>query len=74
VQGGENAEAEGQKVTRENRAPLKDVKYEDRSGNVYENKGSNDNLPYSKDDICAWLHAFLHKNTRFFKELSLFFT
>jgi hypothetical protein len=41
---------------------LKDVKYEGRSGNVYENKGPYDNLPERKDDICAGSHAFLHKN------------
>jgi len=40
----------------------KDVKNEDRSGNVYENKGSNDNLPERKGDICAWLHAILHRS------------
>jgi hypothetical protein len=53
TQEGEIAEAERQKVTREERAPLKDVKNEDRSGNVYENKGSNDNLPDANDDISA---------------------
>jgi hypothetical protein len=29
----------------------KDVKNEDRSGNVYENKDTDDNLPDAKDDI-----------------------
>ena len=39
----------------------KDVKNEDRSGNVYENKGQDDNLPDTKGDISAWLHAILHR-------------
>jgi hypothetical protein len=42
----------------------KDVKYEGRSGNVYENKGPEDNLPDTKDDISARLHAILRKSTR----------
>ena len=45
------------------RSAPKDVKNEDRSGNVYENKGPNDNLPDTKDDISAWLNAILHRNT-----------
>jgi hypothetical protein len=65
-------EAEGQKVTRGNRAPLKDVKNEGRSGNVYENKGPDDNMPDTKDDICAWLHAILHKKTRILPKPSVF--
>jgi hypothetical protein len=47
-----------------NRYPYRD------SGNVYENKGQNDNLPDPKDDICAWLHVILHKNTRIFQKPS----
>jgi hypothetical protein len=35
---------------------------------VYENKGQNDNLPDTKDDISAWLNAILHRNTRIFWE------
>jgi hypothetical protein len=58
------------------RALLKDVKNEGRSGNVYENKGPCDNLPDTKDDISARLHATLHKITRILQEpsahLSLF--
>ena len=54
------------------RATLKDVKNEGRSGNVYENKGTNDNLPDTKDDISAWLHAILHKNTRILRKPSAF--
>jgi len=50
-------------------APPRDVKNEDRSGNVYENKGQEDNLPDAKDDICAWLNTILHKNTRILPEL-----
>ena len=26
-------------------------------------KDQDDNLPDTKDDICAWLHAILHRNT-----------
>jgi hypothetical protein len=72
TQGGEIAEAEGQKVARKIRTPHKDVKNEDRSGNVYENKGPDDNLPDRKGDICAWSHAILHKNTRILWEPSAF--
>ena len=50
------------------RAPLKDVKNEDRSGNVYENKGPSDNLPDTKDDISARLHAILHRKYTYFAE------
>jgi hypothetical protein len=50
------------------RASLKDVKNEDRSGNVYENKGPDDNLPDTKDDISAWLHVILHRNTHILQE------
>ena len=42
---------------------LKDVKYEGRSGNVYENKGSNDKMPEQLADICAQLRPFLQKNS-----------
>ena len=60
----------GRKVARGARAPLKDVKNEGRSGNVYENKGPCDNLPDTKDDISARLHAILHKNTRILQKPS----
>jgi len=63
AQGSRNRRGDGQKVLRKDRAPLKDVKNEGRSGNVYENKGQDDKLPDTKDDICAWLHAILHINT-----------
>ena len=49
---------------------LKDVKNEGRSGNVYENKGPDDNLPDAKDDICARLHAILHRNARNLQKLT----
>ena len=62
----------GAKSRTEERSTPRDVKNEDRSGNVYENKGLNDNLPDRKDDICAWLHAFLHKNTRILQKPSVF--
>jgi len=52
------------------RAPLKDVKNAGRSGNVYENKGPDDNMPDAKDDISARLHAILHRNTGILKEPS----
>jgi len=48
-----NRRGRGQSVARGERIPLRDVKNEDRSGNVYENKGLCDNLPDTKDDICA---------------------
>jgi hypothetical protein len=48
----------------------KDVKNDDRSGNVYENKGANDKMPDTKDDISAQLHAILHRNTRILQKLS----
>jgi hypothetical protein len=51
-------------------AAHKDVKNEDRSGNVYENKGRSDNFPDTKDDISARLHAILHGNARIWWELS----
>jgi len=37
---------------------------------VYENKGTNDNLPDTKDDISAWLYAILHKKGRILREPS----
>ena len=46
------------------------LKMKERSGNVYENKGPDDNFPDTKDDISAWLHAILHKNTRILQEPS----
>jgi hypothetical protein len=33
----------------------KDVKNEDRSGDMYENKGASDAMPDSKSGICAQL-------------------
>ena len=50
----------------------KDVKYEGRSGNVYENKGPSDNLPDTKDDICAWLDAILQKKVGILGEMAPF--
>ena len=49
---------------------LRDVKNEGTSGDVYENKGTNDNLPDTKDDISARLPAILHKRTRSLQEPS----
>ncbi len=40
----------------------KDVKNEDRSGNVYENKGSDDKMPDEKSDTSAGLMPILQKN------------
>jgi hypothetical protein len=48
-----NRRSGGEKCRVGDRPPLKDVKNEDRSGNVYENKGQDDNLPDAKDDISA---------------------
>jgi hypothetical protein len=53
----------GGKVARGERATPKDVKNEGRSGDVYENKGPDDNLPDTDDDISARLHAILRKST-----------
>ena len=39
----------------------KDVKNEDRSGNVYENKGPDDKMPDEKSDISAGLTPILQK-------------
>jgi len=63
-------EAEGKKLAGRGGNTHKDVKSEDRSGNVYENKGPDDNSPDTKDDISARLDAILHKNTRILWELS----
>ena len=60
----------GRKVTRGELSTLKDVKNEGRSGNVYENKGLSDNLPDTKDDICARLHAILQRNARILQKSS----
>jgi len=62
--------ARGRKVARGEPAAPKDVKYEGRSGNVYENKGSNDDLPDRKHDICAWLHAILQESARILRKPS----
>ena len=40
------------------------------SGNVYENKGPNDNVPDTKYDISAWLNGILHKDTRILQKLT----
>jgi hypothetical protein len=60
----------GQKDRQGTPSTHKDVKNEGRSGNVYENKESRDNLPDTKDDICARLHAILHKITLILQEPS----
>jgi hypothetical protein len=58
------------------RATQKDVKNDDRSGKVYENKGPNDKMPDTKGDISTQLHAILHRNRRILQKpsalLSLF--
>ena len=41
----------------------KDVRNEDRSGNVYENKGSTDTMTENYSDFCAGLASFLQKWT-----------
>jgi hypothetical protein len=46
-----------------NRAAQKDVKYEGRSGNVYENKGSDDTMTDNYSGFCAWLASFSRKWT-----------
>ena len=52
-----------QKVTNETPPSQKDVKYEGRSGKVYENKGSRDKVPDEKSGICARLNPVLQKIT-----------
>ncbi len=59
---GEIVEEEGGKKSLGRTGALKDVKNEGTSGDVHENKGPDDNLPNTKDDICAWLHVILLKN------------
>jgi hypothetical protein len=49
---------------------LKDVKNEGRSGNVYENKGSDDQLSESISGICAWLKVILQRISVFDGEIS----
>jgi len=56
--GGEIVEAEGRKVAPGERATLKDVKNEGRSGNVYENKGPNDTMTDNYSGFCAGLASF----------------
>jgi len=48
-----------------NRYPYRD------SGNVYENKGSNDKMTENVSGICAWLRVILQKNTDFERHFSL---
>jgi hypothetical protein len=50
-----------QKVTNGGRPPQKSIKNEGRSGNVYENKGSNDKLTETTSGICAQLNPILKK-------------
>jgi hypothetical protein len=63
-------EAEGRKVARGERPSPRDVKNEATSGDVHENKRTDDYLPDTKDDISARLHATLHKITRILQEPS----
>ncbi len=46
------------------------LKMKGDSGNVYENKGPNDNVPDTKYDISAWLNGILHKDTRVLQKLT----
>ena len=48
----------------------RNVKNGTTSGDVLENKGQHDNLPDTKDDISARLHAILHGNTRILQKPS----
>ena len=50
----------------------RNVKNEGTSGDVYENKWQGDNLPDTKDDISARLHAILQKSTPILQRLSAF--
>ena len=44
-----------------NHSTPKDVKNDDRSGKVYENKGTSDKMSEIISDICARLKPFLQK-------------
>ena len=46
------------------RAPIKMLKMKVDPEMCMKTKDQCDNLPDTKDDICAWSHAILHKNTR----------
>jgi hypothetical protein len=63
-----------QKVTIGAPPPPKDVKNKGRSGNVYENKGSNDKMTDTVSGICAWLSVVLQKNTDFERHFALNFS
>ena len=54
-----------QKVTQGGPPPPKTIKNEGQSGNVYENKGSNDKLSETMPDICAQSEPILQKIRRF---------
>jgi hypothetical protein len=54
-----------QKVTIGAPPPQKDVKNEGTSGDVYENKGSNDKMPEKMSGFCARLRPILQKTTDF---------
>jgi len=73
TQGRRNRQGTRAKVARENPSNARDVKNEDCSGDVYENKGPDDNLPDTKDDISAWLNAILHRNSRILRKPSALF-
>jgi hypothetical protein len=62
-------DAEGEKSRREC-ATHKDVKNEDRSDYVYENKRQADSLPEKRDDISTQLHDILTKDTRILQKPS----
>jgi hypothetical protein len=76
AQGSVSSSLRRQKIAREEQATPKDVKYEGRSGNVYENKGPDDNFTDKKDDISARLQGILQNDTRILQKsaasLSLF--
>ena len=63
-------EAKGEKKSRRGRATQKDVKNDDRSGNVYESKGPDDKMPDTKGDISAQSHAILLRNRRILQKPS----
>jgi hypothetical protein len=62
-------EAEGEK-SRGERATHKDVRNEDRSDYVCENKRQDDSLPEKRDDISTQLHDILTKDTRILQKPS----
>ena len=52
--------------------PIKMLKMKGDPEMCMKTKERHDNLPETKDDICAWLEGILHKITRILQEPSAF--